>query len=334
MVVFRLLHASDLHFGQTPGQVGVPVLLQNPYWWWAGIPGTPAMASSHNLDRVDALAAFAFYKRQRYDAILVTGDLATTGKADDLNAAYEFIASPAVKGYLNAAGRPTLQAAGRPLYLLPGNHDRFGAFYLPGGAEFDKVFATVWPVGQGVHVWPPLVSQSEGETLVLVGVDFTLRTADAGQGFLGYLGQGRASHLVDALVQATEEVHRQHPGCTILWALHFEPGTTQFLHELLDEGDLEQAIQQKIAPPKARAKPAVAAILCGHTHRQRLSTFGGTPVHVCGTTTQHLPVQGRPPFKENSLQVIEITLDPDPKKAAAISVRPYRYTSSLRGFAP
>jgi 3',5'-cyclic AMP phosphodiesterase CpdA len=148
MSLFRVLHASDLHFASVPHQIGIPDLLRA---WQQGVPGTWAPTSSQGTIYVDAFAAFAYVNRSGFDVLVLSGDLAMTGGLKDLRAALTFLDRPAVTGYLDARGHPTLQAAGRPLVLIPGNHDRYTPYHFPGGRNFDTAFGAYWSAGQGAQ---------------------------------------------------------------------------------------------------------------------------------------------------------------------------------------
>lgn len=159
-----------------------------------------------------------------------------------------------VAGYLVARGNPTLQAAGRPIVLIPGNHDRYTSFRFPGGKRFDTVFGGHWTVGQGAQeLW---VRQRGGETLVLLGADLTLRRHDLGSSPLGFLGRGRAYlKRLAQLCSLTQQARTRYPGCAALWVIHFEPAAPDSWLQLLDERLQAAALQQN----------PVDGILCGHT---------------------------------------------------------------------
>src|SRR5262249_11415513 len=211
------------------------------------------------------------------------------GGLRDLKTALSFLNSPVGIGYLDSQGLPTLRAAGKPIVLIPGNHDRYGRWHFPGCRNFDHVFGAFWHVGQGAQdLW---VGQRGGETLILLGVDLSLRRHDVGSHPLGFLGRGRAYRKrLRELCPLTAHARSQSPGCALLWVLHFEPAANDPLLALLDERYLVAAIREQ--PPDA--------ILCGHTHASNVNkVFDGIPVYVCGTTTQHASVHG------NTLHVLE-----------------------------
>ncbi len=312
MSLFRILHASDFHFATVPNQIGIPDLLQA---WQQGVLGTWAPVSSQGTISVDAFAAFAYANRAGFDVLVVSGDLATTGGSKNLRTALAFLDRPVVSGYLDARGQPTLQATAKPIVLIPGNHDRFAPFHFPGGTHFDRVFATYWGAGQGAQaLW---VRQRGGETLVLLGVDLSLRRHDMGSHPLGFLGRGRAYRKrLGQLCFLTRQTRSQYHGCAVLWVIHFEPDVQNPLVQLLDERHLSAALQQDPAD----------AILCGHTHDSNPGkTFAGVPVFVCGTTTQHASIHG------NTLHALDVTVQSGSPRPQ-FSCRVFRYNPAIGQF--
>jgi 3',5'-cyclic AMP phosphodiesterase CpdA len=313
--LFRILHASDLHFASIPHQIGIPDLLAA---WSRSVPGTWAATSSQGTIYVDAFAAFAHANRAGFDVLVLSGDLATTGRLKDLSTAQAFLnrdVGPGTSGYHEARGQPTLRAGGRPIVLVPGNHDRYTRFHLPGGRNFDATFRAYWGAGQGVQLrW---TGQRSGATLVLLGVDFSLRRHDMGSGALGFLGRGRVYRKrLDQLHSLTRQARSQSPGCAVLWVMHFEPEARNPLLALLDERRLIAVLQDQPAD----------AILCGHTHASTLNkTFAGVPTFVCGTTTQHASIHG------NTLHVLDVEVSSS-ATSPRFSCRVFRYDPAVGQF--
>jgi 3',5'-cyclic AMP phosphodiesterase CpdA len=312
---FRLLHASDLHFARVANQIGLP---DARYAWANQVAGNWAPVSSHNWIYADAFAAFAYANQTGLDAIVLSGDLATTGDGRDLRAARRFITRPATSGYLSRTNRPTLRATNKPVLLLPGNHDRFGSFHFPGRTAFDTVFGRHWQAGQGAQVlW---AHRRGGAELVLFGVDFSLRRSDGGSGFcglpLGFLGQGRAyPRRLQALRQATQAARHQNPNVVGIWVMHFEPAAADPSLALLDDQRLAAVLRQE----------QVAAILCGHTHASNPNKhFAQTPVFVCGTTTQHASAHG------NHFHLLDIDISAG--FPPQLTCRVFRYDPALGRF--
>src|SRR5260370_42390919 len=95
MSLFRILHASDLHFASVPHQIGIPNLL---HAWQHRLPGTWAPTSSQGTIYVDAFAAFAYANRSGFDVVVLSGHLATPGRLLNLRAARGLVDNSAVTG--------------------------------------------------------------------------------------------------------------------------------------------------------------------------------------------------------------------------------------------
>src|SRR5882724_293620 len=144
METFRLAQVSDLHIATRP------YTLSLPDWWGQRDPGSHAhrsifSPSSHDPDLLDAVIRNLYNRRDNLDAIILSGDLATTGLQPDIHAAAMHIDSQPLDTYRDARDRPTFQSIGRELILLPGNHDRYrNRAFFPAGREFDVRFQHYW----------------------------------------------------------------------------------------------------------------------------------------------------------------------------------------------
>ena len=173
MPTVRLLHLSDLHV--TAGT-----------HWPPPSRFDPAV--------LEDLARSAYFLRDHYDALLISGDLGDTGEMVDLAPAFDFLyagAQPSSTPWLSARRKPTLQGAGKPVFLLPGNHDRYQSWpgATPAGTNFDTVFSRDWPVGiGGVHEIP--LPDNRNPFLCLLFADFTLASSKQATWPLGKWGQG------------------------------------------------------------------------------------------------------------------------------------------------
>lgn len=347
MALFRLLHASDFHIAQTP--------------YWAGTPANPLLGrltrhwrqTSYDPYVLEAFAQWVWWNGgfssgdgPKFDAILLTGDMATTGEMADLREAYQFVDSPPYAGtFLNAVGKPTLGFA-KPynlINLLPGNHDRYRSgfsLYLPGGTNFDAVFCP------GAAIGKPYWCQEQGfafaggprarnASVLIWTIDLSLRGKDRGKrhyGLPGWLGQGRVLREIlygakgtptaptpASLVRQTVS-WRQHAigqGLTpvVLWAMHFDPFSTDGLLQLLDSKLLIHATNQA----------SVSAILCGHTHESKVKPLTSTTtVFACGTTAATFE-------PHNEFQVLEIDVPDNGSQVPAFRVTYYRYDPPPQG---
>jgi hypothetical protein len=248
VVDIKILHVSDFHFADAVRFLGRKGFLASALHRYLG----PA-----DIDIAEAVAREAFYRRNDLDGILITGDLATTGLPEDLHPANEYLEARAQVGWLSSNMRPTLAGCGLPIFILPGNHDRYRDLWgRAGGTSFDDVFSRRWSVGQGVDCF----SIRKGAAgLSIIAGDFTLQRSGDCNCAGGHWGQGRAyAKLVDLMVRKTEEARTDFPNTAVIWALHFPPvfpGGRREL-ELLEGANVLQG---------SRAA-GVKHLLCGHQH--------------------------------------------------------------------
>jgi hypothetical protein len=266
MSPIKILHASDLHISVNEGSRSGTDWLHDLYnagpSWKSKIALVKAWEkigtiSSHNVQILEDLTEFACKHEKRFDgenvksgcidAVLLTGDLATTGDEKDIKLMYAFLEGPSTKKPWHTIdqtdqnrGFPTLGALKIPVGVLPGNHDRLektsltwrvrdwfnvpdiGKFYLPAGKFFDtymekltvnpmKSFTTN-PVQKMKELRMPI---SGGRTLVvhILLADLTLKDygPDHHEGhWYGWIGQGRAyPERCDMLVKETDEIVRE-----------------------------------------------------------------------------------------------------------------------------
>ncbi len=317
MVTFRILHASDLHIYRRQKTFGLPDCLDAliaGQLSWSDLLENGDLVSSYEGNLTEALANFAYVNRDGLDAIVVSGDIATTGEVEDLTIARDFLTATPASGYHTADGKATLKAGGIPVALVPGNHDRFGPLefvFRPGNTTFDAVFRDggYWTAGQSAQVlW---VGQRDKATAVLIAADFTLPPSDEGCAKWGRFGQGDVTlPTLTRLVELTTQVRTRYPGCVVLWMVHFDPEARD-PNLTLCHSDLLKTTVTSQAP---------AAILCGHTHLVPVAKdLGSTQVLVSGTTAQFYAPHG------NYLQIVEINVEPN--LPPAITYVPYRYDS-------
>jgi 3',5'-cyclic AMP phosphodiesterase CpdA len=194
---------------------------------------------------------------------------------------------------------PTLAASKVPVFLLPGNHDRYeGLLKRAGGTRFFGYFSEkYWPSTARVRAYPLL--ELDGERLAVVGADLCLTNTllDAGWrrgGKWAWLGQGRAHPAVlRAMVDETTRVRRERGPVAVVWAVHFPPR----FHGL--DGDL--VLLQEDDLLEAAREAEVNHLFCGHTHQARSYPAGaGLDVYCAGTATQYVAPWG------NTLHPIDI----------------------------
>jgi 3',5'-cyclic AMP phosphodiesterase CpdA len=271
----------------------------------------------------------------KLDAIILTGDLATTGNQNDIQLVKSFLQSTGNSRYpyLNDQHEATLGAIQIPIWFLPGNHDRlvptlglswarnlpFPKFFEPGGTQFDNYLGDFKTDPAQVLGLLPAASPTSLR-VVIIAADFSLKSFGHHEGLYGWLAQGRIyNDVLASLLQKTEDqiaAHKEDPRGTlcVLWAIHFPPGFPHIsqTNRILFEERLTAEAKQC----------GVKAILAGHTHeqvryRKPAMTFS---VICCGSTTQHVPPNTR---GANRFQIINIAVST--ANEVDISVENYKY---------
>lgn len=310
MASFRLWHASDLHLARKPSQVDpkylLPALFTNRPKTWI-----PAWASSFQPHvAIDAARTILSFPR---DAVVVSGDVATTGQLADQLAALIFLRGSAATGsapWLAVSyGRlwPTIHAA-RSVVAIPGNHDRYTMApvpYSPGDQTCNTTLS--WPKGRRAK---KLVSlRKAGETLHLLGVDCSLASGDSGGRPFGALARGRVTKT--GLVELAALTARYAQNGAVAWVVHWPPEASApaSLHALVDESKLVDLA----------ARLDVCLIMSGHTHTADVyRTINGVPVACCGSTSQYVADE------PNSM--LDVTLEVSGQVCRSVSATYWEYT--------
>lgn len=290
MVRFRLLHLSDFHFGKT---ADVTNLLHRAAFNFDGVSDVdvdsliPRSAkeslikpTSHDTLASFGVARFCYEQKDNYDAVVVTGDLATTGRRSDLQFASDFLSKVYSEKYFDFTGtKCSLAGNDKDCFVIPGNHDRYtGVLGGPGSPEFDNVFK-IFPKGSRVY---SKILQKEGSACGLVFADFSLRkkqdvkTAQlAGKSLLkGIFGRGNVyKDVLTDLKDETSRLKRNEPGIVVFWAIHFAPFECGDSLEFQEYPKLLQAAKEL----------NIKLILCGHTHTRTVSTWDGIHIVCAGT---------------------------------------------------
>ena len=357
MSLIRVLHASDLHIA-VPEQrrsyldackdavFALPSLNAKAIW---KALRRMSIASSYDARILEHLAEFIVnnskgvkpgveqYDKEtaskheivflddKLDAIVLSGDLATTGLEGDLRrvngfltAEYDPDAPHRPKDLMRMIGTLfALDLRTTKVACLPGNHDRYWFHwkvptYMPGDRLFDAAVANYWvePVQT-----TSITSKSGDLKVVIIAADFSLRRISDCEGPFGWIAQGRVYNDSDndVLGQLVSKTRGERANSVnsdqvcILWALHFPPefpGQSE-QHKLIGEEKL-----------LAQADPlGVNGILAGHTHYQlkyREASPNKSPVFCCGTTTQFEPKSsvletGAKGRRGNLFQILTIT---------------------------
>jgi len=344
MASIRILHASDLHISARPKSYTSVVdrvsaalslkrlrnTLKHPATSIGNLRRT-ALVSTYEQALLSHFAKLIYDDCNNHpihnlgtpvDAIILTGDLATTGLQKDLERVSEFLDGPpsATNPAVSINNYPTLGGVNRavlgdrdetlPVWILPGNHDRyrrvaptpnsrFTIDYSPGGRNFERILSNYWghpfsglpDHGPDVLEFPTLIKDSLHVTII--AADFNLKDKHDRVGVWYHkYAQGRVypailKRLIEATRDARNRYRDEHPH-VILWAIHFPPEFPKATAamRLIDEDLLLQAATNL----------RVGAILSGHTHKH---LFYKTALNtrqrvVCaGTATQSYAPTGR-----------------------------------------
>ena len=319
---FRVAHLSDLHVGEPINALGITD--------WKYAPQYPLSIkrglgpSTYNPQILDAAILRLYQMHPSLDALLFSGDLATTGGRYDLQLAASALTAPAASAHRAASGRATFAAlAGVIQMVFPGNHDRFqGISQQPGGTQFDATFLPPrWNPSLGMDAW---VMQKGAEELAIVAGDLCLLGMVDADGALGWLGQGKAyPAVVDAMVKETAAQRKRSSRRAVAWAVHFPPefaGIEPNL-KLVNEANLIAAAQVS----------GIEHIFCGHTHDRRSYPAASTAsinIHCGGTLSQYCAPQA----SGNCFDVFEI--DVDAGVITSCAAQTYTWKGGFLGFQP
>jgi 3',5'-cyclic AMP phosphodiesterase CpdA len=226
-----------------------------------------AKPASYIESITSGVAQFCYKHTQSVDGIIVSGDLATTGMTADIGVARAYVDDAPLSGFRSESRKPTLKSARRPIYLVPGNHDRYANnFATTNSKTFDLTFGNYLHNFNGyIGYW---VRRKAAKYLGFVFADFTLRSRSDANTRLGAWGQGRVyEDVFDNLKSQTFTLKEKYEGIVICWILHFAPFDCGPELELID--------WQQIA--RAASALGVRTTLCGHTHIQaKIEAFNHT----------------------------------------------------------
>ena len=316
----NILHISDLHLAKTSVRgelLRVNALIETETYQRFASGET---AASFNPLAIDVVSDFVNKYKDSLDAILITGDISTTGSNEDLEESLDIITG---NGEDRGFGKTTKNRntvfnfpQGLPVFLLPGNHDRYnneGLILKQGSDNFDKVFHDFW----ADNVQTNIVTK-ENICVGIIAADFSLKNnADSHVSYdllehlyrsigikhatpaqiLAGLAQGRVydeilTNLINQTNKFISDCEANEKQAFIIWAIHFPPkfpihnkGYIQYLTEikneykkLIDEDNLLSAA----------AGLGVDAILAGHWHKPEFYTIGDTNINCSGSTTQFM----------------------------------------------
>jgi len=253
----------------------------------AEITRAAGFATSFHPLALDSLVNFAESQSDLH-AVILSGDIATTGFTHDLLKAKQFLDGPTA-GTLAAS--QSLSHIRIPVWILPGNHDRYTYtgrewFFAPGGTLFDQILSNHW--SGKVKTYPPLRDFTDDFSVLVLAADFGLQDSSHSTRLQRFnkLAQGKVYDTVlTALERATillqDAERRDYPrhDQVVLWAVHFPPlfKGLSTAKSLLQASDLVNKAKEL----------GVQAILAGHTHYYRDYFAGDVRVLCAGSATQN-----------------------------------------------
>lgn len=333
----HILHISDLHVAQTALRKEILSLRSLTEVDTYKRLLNHESAASFNPVVVGAVSELAKRYSAILDGILITGDISTSGDKDDLKEAFDIVngvagSSHSLLGALTSNRHVPFDFPDKvPVFLLPGNHDRYYTdkkLYQPGSMDFHNTFSKFWVKDQNVK----LCTIDKGSIRVgLVLADFSLKDIDDCQvdlGFLnhilGPLGLGQPTKRVAGLAQGyvdkdilkeMVEKTNEFVECTnedgnqpiIIWAIHFPPrfpvgkGKIEKIKsefkKLVDENKLIDAAK----------KCDIRLIVAGHTHEPNFYRVESIDVNCAGSTTQFMGEVGE--IMDNFCHILRIDID-------------------------
>lgn len=268
MDFYCILHLSDLHIAPNSEAIR---LYSCHHDLAARLYEKLPFSSRFDPSILESILNHANYWVKSLDAILITGDLSSKGRQDDLEKTVDFIQK--------------LEKLGKPVFVLPGNHDRYNWVDLvpfsPGGTLFDSFLKNHWKEGKGGVQIYSLKKSSKNTALYTICADFSLANKKDADSSWGFLGQGKVyEERLAVLEEKTKEI--TNSSYAVIWAIHFTPEDKH--HMPLNEN--LRLLSSDILIKKAK-ELGVNYIFTGHTHRKGyfISQFDSDiKIHCSGTS--------------------------------------------------
>lgn len=281
----NLLHVSDLHIAKNPK---LPALKETSYEDYIKRLWEHETLASYDPGILRALTKFIGKRQNELHAVIVTGDISTSGLDHDLR-----LASKVIEKFNNH----------RQTFILPGNHDRYqnmfdgiNLVFKPGGKRFHYHFGKYW--NDDVRENQELTDGNL--TVCVISADFSLRRIGDSKVYVpgGFYAQGYVYRdILDELKEATDNVSAKFGSTTqvaVIWALHFPPVAFGIAahSELVGANELIKAAKDK----------EILALISGHSHYKIKESKDELFFLGAGSATQ---VDG----KGNHIQIITIDND-------------------------
>lgn len=284
MVEFLVAHISDLHLSTNPNKYGYqhirgfggklkhvlrtrfatdPSTLSGSYDERSLIPLAERLAEGFNPEKKSLENSS---EQKSYDAIVISGDIATHGSLIEQSAARKLL-DEILKSAIQKNEHLILP-------IVPGNHDRFrGKFNFPGAIDFEHVsaFDPDWsPYRRVAHTlgsrpYDKVQTFSiikNDVTLTFISIDCALQTKKDVSGWMDYLDQGMVTtDLLKCVKLNTEKAKLNNHA--VAWIVHFPPENIEKEKRLRNQELLLELAHEL----------GVELILSGHTHKNALRKF-------------------------------------------------------------
>lgn len=286
---FQITHLSDLHLGVIPNMRG---LQHRSVTRWHIADAFGQLGKHRDITAItgtyDANASRALLQElaskelgsvsHAVDAFLITGDVCSVGRLEDLARAQRYL--------FRGENETSLQFPPDKLVVMPGNHDRYHQSFLSGSTNFEhaKAFEKVWsPRNQPVISADPvrerrLHSKHGRGGLSIICADFALNLAASARRLpiLTFFDDGSVSaETLSSLETMTTTAHED--GFSVVWGVHYPPAFPRHLRQQLF------GYKKLLA---AAQRSGVRHIFSGHTHKQLVyEAADNVWVHCAGTPT-------------------------------------------------
>ncbi len=287
---FRFLHVSDLHLCQESNRKNFLTLLEDPpskyidvgRSAWRYGPQALINPTSYNGPTLAALSEFVYNRPGAYDAILISGDLATSGTAIDHAIAYSYVDGDPVNKWRDSDNRPVLSQSRANVLVCPGNHDNYNGVSprKPSNVHFVLKFGTKYLPRFKEFVGHTILA-GEDHALAIIYADFGFQANQDARNSIHLYGGGRVhSTVIGEMVARTVRFRTSnalpHRNRSVVWMIHFAPYNSG--NWTLDLTDRHIVIDEA-------SRMGVKHILCGHTHEKNTFTQKGVTVHCAGAAT-------------------------------------------------
>ena len=320
---FRFIHFSDPHLAIEPRRFNALALARRkPFLQLDTFKrlGSSRLNQLRNPSTfmpeiLHAAARFLLEYSDIVDAVMFTGDLATTGMMADLEVASRYTMPASPGKFRSSQGHVTLCQDGVDFYAIPGNHDRYqDNLGSSSSIHYDIQFSKF---SESYHnKVSHSVRSKDGINLAIICGDFCLQSDDDSVdtfvdkaidqvqrplkkpliGRFSRYGQGKVyTSILSEMTERTLSLRSKYADCAVVWAIHFAPFDCGNSLRLIDWEDYVEAAQ--------RLK--ISLTLCGHTHDQRVMKYTDHLVYCagsCGCTDS---------VDDSRMHIVEISISDD-----------------------